>query len=218
MGNFTIGWLHHRSIIVILNLNSSVLTPRPIRRWVTAAMIMIESPSLAVFWWLGVTTIVQLAGGKDTTLSSRLAAAELQLITDHMQVQLLEDQRSAIFLLYWERNDRRLSTPACARGYSRREHITRGNTYPRVGGTHNHRNSSGGTDISGGVAGDMCWGEQKIRGNTYLRHTRAGHEFNFFFCVHVLWPCPLGLAYNAVTIFMALMKSDNLRFLRTTCH
>ena len=32
-------------------------------------------------------------------------------------------------------------------------------------------NSSGGTDISGGVAGDMCSGEQKIRGNTYLRYT-----------------------------------------------
>ena len=29
-------------------------------------------------------------------------------------------------------------------------------------------NSSGGTDISGGMAGDMCSGEQKIRGNTSL--------------------------------------------------
>ena len=35
-------------------------------------------------------------------------------------------------------------------------------------------NSSGETDISGGVAGDMCSGEQKIRGNTYLRYTAPG--------------------------------------------
>ena len=34
-------------------------------------------------------------------------------------------------------------------------------------------NSPGGTDISGGVAGDMCSGEQKIRGNTYLRYSGA---------------------------------------------
>ena len=34
-----------------------------------------------------------------------------------------------------------------------------------------HITASGGTDISGGVAGDMCSGEQKIRGNTYLRYT-----------------------------------------------
>ena len=32
-------------------------------------------------------------------------------------------------------------------------------------------NSSGGTDISGGVARDICSGEQKIRGNTYLCYT-----------------------------------------------
>ena len=32
-------------------------------------------------------------------------------------------------------------------------------------------NSSGGTDISGGVARDICSGEQKLRGNTYLRYT-----------------------------------------------
>ena len=41
-------------------------------------------------------------------------------------------------------------------------------------------NSSGGTDISGGVAGDMCSGEQKIRGNTYLRYTGS------FVCPHML--------------------------------
>ena len=73
---------------------------------------MIESPSLCLLV-VGVSTTVQLAGGKDTTLSSRLAAAELQLITDAGQ-----DQRSAMFLLYLERNDRRLSTPGRARGYS----------------------------------------------------------------------------------------------------
>ena len=28
-------------------------------------------------------------------------------------------------------------------------------------------NSSGGTDISGGVAGDICLGEQKIRDNAW---------------------------------------------------
>ena len=33
-------------------------------------------------------------------------------------------------------------------------------------------NSLGGTDISGGVAGDMCSGEQKIRGNTSPLHRR----------------------------------------------
>ena len=31
--------------------------------------------------------------------------------------------------------------------------------------------SSGDTDISGGIAGDICSGEQKIRGDTYLRYT-----------------------------------------------
>ena len=49
----------------------------------------------------------------------------------------------------------------------------RGNTYPR-GGTDITANSSGGKHISEGVAGDICSGEQKIRGNTYLRYT--GHK------------------------------------------
>ena len=31
------------------------------------------------------------------------------------------------------------------------------------------------TDISGDVAGDMCSGEQKIRGNTYLRYSGSTH-------------------------------------------
>ena len=35
-------------------------------------------------------------------------------------------------------------------------------------------NSSGGTHISEGVAGDICSGEQKIRGNTYLRYNATG--------------------------------------------
>ena len=49
--------------------------------------------------------------------------------------------------------------------------------------THiNAFNSSGGTDISGGVAGDMCSGEQKIRGNTYLRYT--GLETKFIIKIH----------------------------------
>ena len=39
-------------------------------------------------------------------------------------------------------------------------------------------NSSGGTDISGGVAGDMCSGEQKIRGNTYLRYSGLPFDMN----------------------------------------
>ena len=39
-------------------------------------------------------------------------------------------------------------------------------------------NSSGGTDISGGVAGDMCSGEQKIRGNTYLRYSWLPFDMN----------------------------------------
>ena len=47
----------------------------------------------------------------------------------------------------------------------------RGNTYPREGGTDITASSSGGTHISEGVAGDICSGEQKIRGNTYLRYT-----------------------------------------------
>ena len=32
-------------------------------------------------------------------------------------------------------------------------------------------NSSGGTHISEGVAGDICSGKQKIRGNTYLHYS-----------------------------------------------
>ena len=43
-------------------------------------------------------------------------------------------------------------------------------------------NSSGGTDISGGVAGDMCSGEQKIRGNTYLRYTATLMSVFIFAC------------------------------------
>ena len=37
-------------------------------------------------------------------------------------------------------------------------------------------NSSGGTHISEGVAGDTCSGEQKIRGNTYLRYTACRYS------------------------------------------
>ena len=61
-------------------------------------------------------------------------AAELQLITDHAGP-----------------NDRRLSTPARARGYSGREHITRG--------THHQGNI---------IISPGAWpGEQKIRGSSH---------------------------------------------------
>ena len=36
--------------------------------------------------------------------------------------------------------------------------------------------NSWGTDISGGVAGDICSGEQEIGGNTYLRYTAVLSE------------------------------------------
>ena len=36
--------------------------------------------------------------------------------------------------------------------------------------------SSVGTDISRGVAVEICLGEQKIRGNTYLRYTASDND------------------------------------------
>ena len=42
-------------------------------------------------------------------------------------------------------------------------------------------NSSGGTHISEGVAGDICLGEQKIRGNTYLRYTGKSDLVRWYF-------------------------------------
>ena len=120
---------------------------------------------------LGVSTTVQLAGGKDTTLSSRLAAAaiELQLITEHAGPAIRRPEKRHVSSLLREKRQETEYTSACTRilakgTHNQGKHIStcRGNTY--------HRNSSGGTDISGGVAGDMCSGEQKIRGNTYLRY------------------------------------------------
>ena len=78
-----------------------------------------------------------------------------------------------MFLLYRERNDRRLSTPARARGYSRREHITRGNTYPRVGGTHItviHQ----GEQISPGAWPGICVRGNRKSGGTHISVTPAG--------------------------------------------
>ena len=84
---------------------------------------------------LGVSTTVQLPGGKDTTLSSRLAAAaiELQLITEHAGPAIRRPEKRHVSSLLREKRQVTEYTPARARGYSRREHITRGNTYPRVG-------------------------------------------------------------------------------------
>ena len=113
----------------------------------TAAMIIslilwIYRVALAqsVFWWLGVSTTVQLAGGKDTldTTYTKFKTGGCRAPTDYRACRSsYQNTREApCFFFTEERNDRRLSTPARARGYSRREHITRGNTYPRVGGTH----------------------------------------------------------------------------------
>ena len=127
----------------------------------------IESPSLCLLVVAGVSTTVQLAGGKDTTLSSRLAAAELQLITDHMQSSYIRrpEKRHVSSLLREKREETEYT--ARARGYSRREHITRGNTYPRVGRTHItilHQ-------ISPGAWPGICvWGNRKS-GRTHISAT-----------------------------------------------
>ena len=64
LGDFTLGWLHHRSIIVIMNLNSSVLTPRPICEWLMPLLCnsMIESSSktLSFGGWVSATEEIQI--------------------------------------------------------------------------------------------------------------------------------------------------------------
>ena len=106
--------------------------------------------------------------GKDTTLSSRLAAAcsykELQLITEHAGLAIRRPEKCHVSSLLRE-NDRRLSIPARARGYSRREHITRGNT--------------------SSVAGDMCSGEQKIRYLAVAKIMLIDRGYSIL-CIHVV--------------------------------
>ena len=158
-------------------MNSSVLIPI---MCLTAAMIIslilwIESPLLSLSFG-GWASAQQYNWQEERTrwtphtLSSRLAAAELQLITEHVGPAIRIPEKRHVSFLLGEKRQETEYTSACTRilakgTHNQGKHIStcRGNTY--------HRNSSGGTDISGGVAGDMCSGEQKIRGNTYLRYS-----------------------------------------------
>ena len=157
--------------------------------WVTAAMIMsfygyIESPSLCCLLVVGRQHNSTTGRRKGHHTKFKTGGCSYRAPTDYRACSSsysVEDQRSAMFLLYWERNDRRLSTPARARGYSRREHITRGNTYPRVGGTHItviHQREQ----ISPGRGRGYVFGGTENQGDTYLElqsievNTRATRE------------------------------------------
>ena len=146
--------------------------------WVTAAMIMsfygyIESPSLCCLLVVGRQHNSTTGRRKGHHTKFKTGGCSYRAPTDYRACSSsysVEDQRSAMFLLYWERNDRRLSTPARARGYSRREHITRGNTYPRVGGTHItviHQREQ----ISPGRGRGYVFGGTENQGDTYLRYS-----------------------------------------------
>ena len=198
--------------------------------WVTAAMIMsfygyIESPSLCCLLVVGRQHNSTTGRRKGHHTKFKTGGCSYRAPTDYRACSSsysVEDQRSAMFLLYWERNDRRLSTPARARGYSRREHITRGNTYPRVGGTHitvihqreqispgrgrgyvfggtenqgEHLsplghitafNSLGGTDISGGVAGDCVRGNENQGEHIFTPRNSISNSV-FMIWVLILW-------------------------------
>ena len=136
---------------------------------------------------------IQLAGGKDTTLSKFKTAGGCKS-SRLPHVDPAEDQISAMFLLLPREQQETEYTPARARGYSRREHITRGNTYPRVGRTHItviHQ----GNRYHQRHGRRYVFGEQKIRGNIYLHYTAKK-------TVVIAWL--ISLSYNTLRIGKAM--------------
>ena len=114
---------------------------------------------------------VQLAGGKDTTLSSRLAAAaiELQLITEHAGPAIRRPEKRHVSSLLREKRQETEYTSACTRILAKRTHnqgkhisTCRGNTY--------HRNSSG-EQISPGAWPGICVRGNRKSGGTHISVT-----------------------------------------------
>ena len=156
---------------------------------------------------LGVSTTVQLPGGKDTTLSSRLAAAaiELQLITEHAGPAIRRPEKRHVSSLLREKRQETEYTSACTRILAKGTH-NQGNTYPRVGGTHItviHQ----GEQIYPGAWPGICVRGNRKSGGTHISVTPV--LTNFICCpitaiIKVQWAYFASLIQTTHSLFNAL--------------
>ena len=117
-----------------------------------------------------VSTTVQLPGGKDTTLSSRLAAAaiELQLITEHAGPAIRRPEKCHVSSLLREKRQETEYTSACTRILAKGTH-NQGKHISTCRGTVIHQ----GEQISPGAWPGICVRGNRKSGGTHISVTAA---------------------------------------------